>query len=541
MPTTNQRTTTSLSFVDLHVLQKSTPSLVKEHWQLVLLLAFNLVMMDMNAIFTSFLLVQTSAGCEYHSEGGAYVQSQTVSLVAVLLWRPFSSLLTDWLPKHNHWLLVGAVGLELAALLGMLLLVAATPAHALNPWWVLGLSVFKQCTEVQLNNSVYKIFKMRLQQRCGLTTCASQCHVVSAVGIVGELIELVFNLGTCLTAYWLMRSGASFASVKYVYFGMTLFATMFCGGLGISIASNAASFYSKQANDNDIMTMHTRGLSSSSSSSSSSFIVRPDDKEEAVEEFHGSIVHNGNNNNDRVSLLQLPLLTETVGAASLTAAPPSTTFNLCRSLRGVVSVPVALGSMIVMCVLYISQEVLYNVESLAIPGTNKLFNVTASSSNFCAQYLINTVYQDVWENTFYTIGTLFYIGVLKRTSPLVFFQRMLPIGMVVLVVVSAIITMPNMSQLALALAMESVVAFEYFFFLYAKFLSIAAISSEFYGVYSFLVGSMKSIVDLLIYAAMECGVATTTFHGIMFVSMGTTVLFALGFSVVRRRDLIEKE
>ena len=98
-----------------------------------------------------------------------------------------------------------------------------------------------------------------------------------------------------------------------------------------------------------------------------------------------------------------------------------------------------------------------------------------------------------------------------------------------------------MSQLALALAMESVVAFEYFFFLYAKFLSIAAISSEFYGVYSFLVGSMKSIVDLLIYAAMECGVATTTFHGIMFVSMGTTVLFALGFSVVRRRDLIEKE
>ena len=58
-------------------------------------------------------------------------------------------------------------------------------------------------------------------------------------------------------------------------------------------------------------------------------------------------------------------------------------------------------------------------------------------------------------------------------------------------------------QLALALAMESVVAFEYFFFLFAKYLSIAAVASEFYGVYSFVVGSMQSVVDLLIYACME--------------------------------------
>ena len=66
-----------------------------------------------------------------------------------------------------------------------------------------------------------------------------------------------------------------------------------------------------------------------------------------------------------------------------------------------------------------------------------------------------------------------------------------------------VVSQPGMSQLSLALSMESVVAFEYFFFLYAKYLSIAAVSSEFYGVYSFIVGSMKSIVDLLIYTAME--------------------------------------
>jgi hypothetical protein len=110
--------------------------------------------------------------CGYHSEGGSYVQSQTVTLIAVLLWRPLSSLLTDALPTHNHTLLVTAASLELIGLLIMLLLVALSPANGLSPvspWSVLGLSVFKQCTEVQLSNSIFKIFKMRLTHTCGLS------------------------------------------------------------------------------------------------------------------------------------------------------------------------------------------------------------------------------------------------------------------------------------------------------------------------------------------------------------------------------------
>ena len=101
-----------------------------------------------------------------------------------------------------------------------------------------------------------------------------------------------------------------------------------------------------------------------------------------------------------------------------------------------------------------------------------------------------------------------------------------------------VVSQPGMSQLSLALSMESVVAFEYFFFLYAKYLSIAAVSSEFYGVYSFIVGSMKSIVDLLIYTAMECGVVTSTFHGVMFTFMACTVVIAIAFSVLQRRELL---
>ena len=62
----------------------------------------------------------------------------------------------------------------------MLLLVALSPANGLNglssvsPWSVLGLSVFKQCTEVQLSNSIFKIFKMRLTRTCGLGRCVRE-------------------------------------------------------------------------------------------------------------------------------------------------------------------------------------------------------------------------------------------------------------------------------------------------------------------------------------------------------------------------------
>ena len=310
----------------------------------------------------------------------------------------------------------------------MLLFVALTPLHDLNPWWVLGLSVFKQCTEVQLSNSVYKIFKMRLQNQCNLHTCASQCHVVSAVGIVSELIELVFNLGTCFIAYQLMTSGATFSSVKFVYFGMTLFATLCCACLGISISCNAKSFYHPTSKSNltlipnlnqeEVVNVTTGLLSSSSSSLSSSSL--------SSSTVLPALLHIQDDTNTN----------STVDAAAVVCCCCClSTSSICRRLKGVLCVPVALGSIVVMCALYASQEVLYNVESLHIPGANVL-NTTATTNNFCAGYLTNTVYQDVWENVFYLLGTLFYILVLKQTSPLIFFRWVLPIGMIFLVVIS---------------------------------------------------------------------------------------------------------
>ena len=351
--------------IEQATLRRNTLSLVVEHWQLLLLLAFNLVMMDMNGIFTSFLLVSTSAGCGYHAEAGPFVQSQTVSLVAVLFWRPLSALLTDALPRRNHTLLVVAAVLELGGLLVMLLLVALSHVNELSPWYVLGLSVFKQCAEVQMTNSIYKMFKMRLHHRCGLSSCDSQCHVVSAVGIVSELVEIVFDLATCVTAYVLLTHGASFASVKYVYFSVTLLATLCCVGVGTAISCKPAAFYGGGYGGSDTLAAPAAGM-------------------------HAPLLHKQQPPVDATVVGNDTSETEaTVVDEVVRSKLEEVSTRCCRGLRGIFCVPVALGSIIVMATLYTSQEVLYSKESLDIPSANDIMqNTTATADNFCAGYLV---------------------------------------------------------------------------------------------------------------------------------------------------------
>jgi hypothetical protein len=142
--------------------------------------------------------------------------------------------------------------------------------------------------------------------------------------------------------------------------------------------------------------------------------------------------------------------------------------------------------------------------------------------------------QDVFENAFYLLGTMFFVLVLRKTKPHVFYGWVFPVCMSVLLGVSVFLSRPETGQLELALSMTAVVAFTYFFFLYGKYLSTAAVAAEWYGFYSFVVGTMQSLVDLAIYGAMEAKVANSTLLYTMYAFMATTVLFSLGFGLVYR-------
>ena len=137
------------------------------------------------------------------------------------------------------------------------------------------------------------------------------------------------------------------------------------------------------------------------------------------------------------------------------------------------------------------------------------------------------------------LGTLIYILVLKRMNPFTFFRYLFPATMIVLMGLSVVVTnLSGMSQLILALALQSTVAFEYFLLLFVKYLSIASVASEYYGVLSFITGSLQSLVDLSIYVCMSYGVATSFLNGVMYVFMILTVLFALMFSVGYKKELL---
>mmetsp|Transcript_10245 Transcript_10245/g.30844 ORF Transcript_10245/g.30844 Transcript_10245/m.30844 type:complete len:583 (+) Transcript_10245:60-1808(+) len=514
---------------------QSAAGLVREHAVIMLLMAFNLVMMDNNNVFLYFLLVQTSAGCYYHDDGGAYVKSQIVTLVAVLAFRPIASWLTDQLPERNHILLFVAALIEMSGLLAMLVLVAQAPLGTVSPWSVLSISVLKQCAEVQINTSIFKIFKMRLERVCLLGTCDSQCRVISTVGICGEMVELTMNLCVAISAYFLIVNyAATFATIKYFYFAITILGNLGCLMLAGSICRNATAFYA-------VPLEHIGGISSVSAGSVNSGGLP----------LGNQISHRQvDSERPSMSASMLPALDGTESTALLhregdggggraCSGEQGVCGGLAKAVMGIAGIPVAMGAIVHMFLVFSSQELMYDVQSLAVPGAdiNASKAVNATAANFCAGYLTNTVFQDVFENTFYLAGTVFFVAVLRQIAPTTFYSRLFPVCMTLLLGVSVVLSRPEIGELELALSMMAVVAFNYFFYLYSKFLSTAAIRAEHYGFYSFLVGLMQSCVDLSIYGAMEANVGNTVMLYTLYAFMGTAVVFSLAFARGQRGQL----
>ncbi len=90
-----------------------------------------------------------------------------ITLCIMLLWRPVSGWLTDTFARQQHWVLLGACLTELLMLIAMLLVVLL--GHRFNPWLILCFQMVKQLTETQLYNSIWKILKMRVANRCACT------------------------------------------------------------------------------------------------------------------------------------------------------------------------------------------------------------------------------------------------------------------------------------------------------------------------------------------------------------------------------------
>ena len=86
----------------------------------------------------------------------------------------------------------------------------------------------------------------------------------------------------------------------------------------------------------------------------------------------------------------------------------------------------------------------------------------------------------VWENGFYLLGVVFFVAVLRRTKPNRFYGLLFPAMMTVLVGTAAVISMPNVSQWALALSLESCVSMENMFVL-DSYVSKHALHFKLYG------------------------------------------------------------
>lgn len=64
-----------------------------------------------------------------------------------------------------------------------------------------------------------------------------------------------------------------------------------------------------------------------------------------------------------------------------------------RAASAIACTPIAVGAIVHMSLVYSSQELLYDAQSLAVPGAHINATNAACTDNFCAGYLTNTVFQ----------------------------------------------------------------------------------------------------------------------------------------------------
>eukprot|EP01129_Flabellula_baltica_P007120 TRINITY_DN2736_c0_g1_i1.p1 TRINITY_DN2736_c0_g1~~TRINITY_DN2736_c0_g1_i1.p1 ORF type:complete len:293 (+),score=33.67 TRINITY_DN2736_c0_g1_i1:42-920(+) len=176
------------------------------HWVLMLIIAANYAQMDMEDFYLYFLLAETEYGCQVDV---AFALLMTINYIAQIIWSPISGLFTDKMAKYANVILYLSALIQLV--IELVLFVVPTTV-----WTVFVLQVLRNLFETQLYNSVWKLFKLRLDKHC--VRVGLQCGIISTVGLRAEVIELFVNGGTVLAAFLFIKNGISFFWVKFFFF-----------------------------------------------------------------------------------------------------------------------------------------------------------------------------------------------------------------------------------------------------------------------------------------------------------------------------------
>jgi len=196
----------------------------------------------------------------------------------------------------------------------------------------------------------------------------------------------------------------------------------------------------------------------------------------------------------------------------------------------------ARGTIIHGFLVFIVYSIFASALTLSLPGRGIDPNKKPTRNNYCAGYLSNSLEQGIYINLFYIAGSLFYIVVLKRITPLTFFQKAFPIFSFILGTASILFFFNFIPQLILYIVLSACLSFYWFFFLYDHFFITASIDNQFYGFYGFINGFFQNLIKLII-TILYPSVPPQSFYVAYFVVLALSIIWSMVFGFGYRKRL----
>eukprot|EP01104_Vermistella_antarctica_P013895 TRINITY_DN4281_c0_g1_i1.p1 TRINITY_DN4281_c0_g1~~TRINITY_DN4281_c0_g1_i1.p1 ORF type:complete len:623 (+),score=132.62 TRINITY_DN4281_c0_g1_i1:114-1982(+) len=489
---------------------------LRPFFRFIWLIATNYSKDDIEFVMMYFLVAQTQYQCNFLvAYGGIYICAMVVQVVLL----PFLSWLTDHTARHAPTVFLCSVLVEFS-IEGAMICTALWSWNGRVPidyHWLMFLHVSRQTAHAQSYNGLWKVFKIRLQDRMGGRECAGQQEkVLNIIGMCGIGLEVLLDSIVFVGGYLLLSAAIhstsaatssssffsshlslvsallSFQSIGLVICGVSISLTLINAFMVLSLVFSQGTTSNTTPPRGATLSSSSSPLSSRRSTTSINATTRTTTKS------------------------SLPSSSDYSSASSSSKPPPQTppppssssssrVFGLAREairyftggIAHLYDDVITRNCLLSSVVLFLSWETYSQAEPLVLANTATGEHPTLD--NYCGDMFVSLMLQSVYQYLMYFVGALIYLCIFLRVTNYRFFSLIYPVSMVLFTLCTITLYLPSkMVPMTARTVLVSIVAVvPWFYFVYLSFLLTATVDKDYSGLLSSVLNYLPSATSLL--------------------------------------------
>jgi len=479
----------------------------------VLLLTFCYTQDDIEVFLMYFLFAGTSYGCEFQQAFGIYLQ---INAVIQIFAQPVLAWVTDRFGRYSTVLLWGALLAE--ALIELLMV--GIPGTSFGV--MLTLCLLRAVAHIQNTDSIWKVFKQKLQFSLGDAAFSEQEDIINSIGMWGIVGEVVLDV-------YIFGSGFLLAGPGGFSYGVVSGWIFFC-----TVATSLLSWlvaYVWFTPGYVLEVLHdkvpTGSMPAYSNYDTVQDVEEPAEASAAQKLLKSRACHFG----------QVDFQEARKDSNSFATGFKGLLFYFKDALVYLFTDPIICGGLVHSLLVCLMWKLMANAEPVQLAQSNSDTSVTQTLDNLCGGTFTDLFYQYSWNNIFYVIGALLYILVLNRTKPYMYYMVVYPIAAVFFAL--CMIPLATGARYYFAVLMASVVGvFPWFLYRYDVYLVTAATDTKYLGILNAVIGYIRYITPAIPGIILAFDLTNLTLV-LAYLSLGLSVLFCAAY-VYGFRKLLKK-